>query len=158
MKRGVIEEVPEDEEVDVGDVTYLPHRAVIREDKQSTKVRIVFDASAKGSNGVSLNDCLYKGTALIPLLYDLFLKFRENPIAITADIEKAYLQISVAPEHRNFLRFLWFEFGNNNNKKPKRIENSQLVPKNLSKLQRRATIANSTKQTTIISGQMSLHS
>ena len=44
------------------------------------------------------------------------------------------------------------------NKKPKRLENSQLVPKNLSKLQRRATIADSTKQTTIISGQMSLHS
>ena len=44
------------------------------------------------------------------------------------------------------------------NKKPKRLENSQLVTKNLSKLQRRATIVDSTKQTTIISGQMSLHS
>ena len=51
---------------------------------------------------------------------------------------------------------LWPEI--NKNKKPKRLENSQLVPKNLSKLQRRVAIADSTKQTTIISGQMSLRS
>ena len=89
-------------------MTYLPHREVVREDKMSTKVRVVFDASAKGSNGVSLNDCLYKGDCLVPLLYDLLLKFRANSIALTADIEKAYLQISVLPEHRDFLRFLWF--------------------------------------------------
>lgn len=31
----------------VGHVTYLPHSAVIRDDKVSTKARVVFDASAK---------------------------------------------------------------------------------------------------------------
>ena len=108
LQLGIIEVVPEEEETDVGHVTYLPHREVVREDKMSTKVRVVFDASAKGSNGVSLNDCLYKGDCLVPLLYDLLLKFRANSIALTADIEKAYLQISVLPEHRDFLRFLWF--------------------------------------------------
>ena len=29
--------------------------------------------------------------------------------ALTADIEKAFLQISIDKDHRNFLRFLWFD-------------------------------------------------
>ena len=39
----------------------------------------------------------------------MLLRFRFNPIGIIADIEKAYLQISVADSHRDFLRFLWFD-------------------------------------------------
>ena len=39
----------------------------------------------------------------------MLLRFRFNPIGIIADIEKAYLQISVADCHRDFLRFLWFD-------------------------------------------------
>ena len=38
----------------------------------------------------------------------MLLHFRFNPIGIIADIEKAYLQISIADCHRDFLRFLWF--------------------------------------------------
>ena len=52
---------------------------------------------------------LYKGPCLNPELYDLLLKFRVHPIAIIADIEKAYHQINIAEEHRDFLRFLWYE-------------------------------------------------
>ena len=69
------------------------------------KFRIVYNASAKGKNGVSLNYCLYKGPNMSPMLYDLFLNFKTQPIAITADIAKAYLQISVKEHHRNLLRF-----------------------------------------------------
>lgn len=76
-------------------------------DKKSTKLRVVFDASAK-NKGCSLNDCLYKGPCLNPLLYDVLLRFRVHTIGLTADIEKAYLQISVYPEHRDYLRFLWY--------------------------------------------------
>ena len=57
---------------DVGEVIYLPHRAVVRENKSTTKVRIVYDASAK-NKGPSLNECLYKGPCLNPLLYDILL-------------------------------------------------------------------------------------
>ena len=84
----------------VGNTTYLPHRPVIREDKASTKVRIVYDASAK-NKGPSLNESLYKGPCLTPLLFDVLLRFRAHDIALTADIEKAYLQISVTESERD---------------------------------------------------------
>ena len=54
-------------------------------------------------------DCLYKGPCLNPLLFDILLRFRVHNIALTADIEKAFLQISVATEDRDYLRFLWYK-------------------------------------------------
>ena len=48
-----------------GNVHYLPHREVVRTDKNTTKVRVVYDVSAK-SAGTSLNDCLYAGLPLTP--------------------------------------------------------------------------------------------
>ena len=57
---------------------------------------------------MSLNDVLYKGPCLNADLYSLLLKFRVHPIVLTADIEKAYLQININEEHRDYLRFLWY--------------------------------------------------
>ena len=57
---------------EVGEVTYLPHHAVVTEDKLTTKVRSVYDASAK-NKGPSLNECLYKGPCLNSLSYDTLL-------------------------------------------------------------------------------------
>ena len=106
LEMGIIEKVTTTG--DVGRVTYLPHREVIREEKSSTKVRVVFDASAKGK-GPSLNDSLYKGPCLNPLLFDMLIRFRVSNIAITADIKQAFLQIAVHPDDRDFLRFLWYD-------------------------------------------------
>ena len=86
----------------------VPHHGVIRDDKETSKLRIVFDASSKLS-GPSLNDCLYKGPQLTPLLFEIMLKFRIFPIALIADIEKAYHQISIYEGERDYLRFLWFK-------------------------------------------------
>ena len=49
------EEVPYEQyaPVDGRPVFYLPHHAVIREDKQTAKTRVVFDASARDLNGVA---------------------------------------------------------------------------------------------------------
>jgi hypothetical protein len=89
-------------------VHYLPHHAVVRQDKQTTKVSIVYDASAR-TTGPSLNDCLHVGPKLHTKIFDILLRFRVHRIAIIADIEKAFLMISVAKEDRDVMRFLWYK-------------------------------------------------
>ena len=106
LKPGIIEEVQT--QGDKGRVVYLPHKEVVKEDRSTAKLRIVFDASVKYKDTMSLNDVLYKGPCLNADLYSLLLKFRVHPIVLTADIEKAYLQININEEHRDYLRFLWY--------------------------------------------------
>ena len=107
ISSGVIEHVPSDTELAPGQVHYLPRRPVIREDKSTTKVRMVFDASSK-IEGPSLNECLYPGSSITESLFGVLLRFRLYRYAFISDIEKAFLHISLAPEHREFARFLWF--------------------------------------------------
>ena len=115
LNRGIIEVVSNSDVPTEGEPSrqspfhYLPHHAVIRQDKQTTKVRIVYDGSAKStSTSFSLNDCLMTGPNLIPKLFNILVKFRWNIVAVTADIEKAFLMISIRPSDRDMLRFLWF--------------------------------------------------
>ena len=89
-------------------IHYLPHHAIIRTDKQTTKLRIVYDASAR-DNGPSLNDCLFSGPKFDQSILDILLRFRTYKIALIADIEKAFLMVSVQEEDRNALRFLWVD-------------------------------------------------
>jgi len=107
----VIEEVPPEQLKTKNRTFYMPHRPVVKESSSSTKVRPVFDASAKGRNGVSLNDCMETGPNLIPSLVDILVRFRRWPIALAADIQKAFLQISVKEEDRDVHRFLWEDKG-----------------------------------------------
>jgi hypothetical protein len=87
----IIERVPSDQIAkETGQVHYLPHRPVIRNDKDTTKIRAVFDASCK-VNGPSLNECLYSGPNLIAKFFDILLRFRLNKIAVLADIKQAFL-------------------------------------------------------------------
>ncbi|GBO44085.1 hypothetical protein AVEN_126128-1 [Araneus ventricosus] len=72
---------------------FMPHHAVIREQKETTKVRICFDASSKSKGQVSLNDLLYSGPNLNPELLRIVLKFRIGKIAMRADIQCALLEI-----------------------------------------------------------------
>ncbi|XP_055929784.1 uncharacterized protein LOC129960389 [Argiope bruennichi] len=86
---------------------YLSHRPAIKLESQTTKIRPVFDASAFERGKPSLNECLFKGINLIELIPDILDRFRMYPIGISADIEKAFLMLSVAPKDRNFLRFFY---------------------------------------------------
>ena len=105
VEAGIVE-VAELDKVDK--VHYLPHQAVVRKDAVTTKVRIVYDASSKGSKTeASLNDCLHVGPSLNPLLYNILLWFQENRIALVGDIEKAFLNVEVDEADRGSLRFLW---------------------------------------------------
>ncbi|GBM22766.1 hypothetical protein AVEN_238310-1 [Araneus ventricosus] len=86
---------------------FLPHRPVVKTDSITTKIRPVFDASARETGRNSLNDLLYKGPNLIEQIPDIIDRFRSYPIGISADIEKTFLQLGIAPEHRDFLRFFY---------------------------------------------------
>ena len=102
----IIEKVPESE-LNNDHVFYLPHHAVVKENRTSTKVRPVFDGSCPDKNGTSLNDLLDPGPSLLPQLVDLLLQFRQYLIPFTGDITKAFLQLSLKEEERDFVRFLW---------------------------------------------------
>nr|XP_049697145.1 uncharacterized protein LOC126054685 [Helicoverpa armigera] len=86
---------------------YLPHHAVIREDKTTTKVRVVFNASEKNKNGISLNDTLMVGPTLQADLRHTVMKWRVHRIGIVADIIKMYRQVRIADEDAIFQRILW---------------------------------------------------
>ncbi|GFS59089.1 integrase catalytic domain-containing protein [Trichonephila clavipes] len=83
---------------------YLPHRPIVKQ-HGTTKIRPVFDASARQIGSPSLNQCLESGPNLLELIPNLPLRFREHKYGIVTDIEKAFLQISVQPEYRNVLEF-----------------------------------------------------
>ena len=105
----IIERVPKEQlGKELGQVHYLPHRPVVREDKETTKIRAVFDASCK-VNGPSLNECLYAGPNLLLRIFDILLRFRCNRIGLIADINQAFLNVGIADEHKDFLRFLWYD-------------------------------------------------
>jgi len=110
LARGIIERVNDVNTPAPKALHYLPHHAIVRQERETTKIRVVYDGSAKDKGeSLSLNDCLHTGPNYIPLLFDVLVRFRSYTIAITADIEKAFLMIHIAEKDRDSLRFLWFE-------------------------------------------------
>ena len=87
---------------------YLPHRSVIRESAETTKIRIVYDASAKpNKDSVSLNECLETSPPLQNSLWDILVRLRFTSILLCGDIEKTFLQIRIQESERDILRFHW---------------------------------------------------
>ncbi|XP_003741303.2 uncharacterized protein LOC100904702 [Galendromus occidentalis] len=89
---------------------YLPLQAVFKmnnDNSKITKTRVVKDAGARRSHEAALNCCLHQGENLLSLVPKDLIAFRECKFAITADIEKAFLQFEINPSDRTFLRFLW---------------------------------------------------
>ncbi|XP_062535197.1 uncharacterized protein LOC134204396 [Armigeres subalbatus] len=86
---------------------YLPHHPVVKEDSTTTKVRVVFDASAQTTSGLSLNDGLLAGPVIQDDLRSIILRSRTRQIMLVADIEKMFRQIQVCPENCRFQSILW---------------------------------------------------
>lgn len=86
---------------------YMPHHAVIKETSTSTKLRVVFNASAATSSGVSLNSALLVGPVVQPDMLTVLLKFRTYLYVFVADIMKMYRQIGVATHQQPLQRILW---------------------------------------------------
>ena len=105
---GHAEMVPsEDMEKDPSEIFYLPMHAVYKSSSSTTKIRAVFDASAKLSSDVSLNDILLVGPTIHPPLIDVLLRFRVHRIGLIADVSKMYRAIQLAKPDRDLHRFIW---------------------------------------------------
>ena len=74
------------------------------------KTRIVFDCAAM-KKGVSLNDRVLQGPDMTNSLLGVMLPFRQELIALMADIEAMFHQVHVTERDRDALRFLWWPDG-----------------------------------------------
>ena len=81
---------------------YLPMHGVVKASSSTTKLRIVYDASAKSSSGVSLNDTLLPGPPMYPLLTTLLNRFRTYKIGMSADISKMFREVGLHPSDYDF--------------------------------------------------------
>ncbi|CAB0015303.1 unnamed protein product, partial [Nesidiocoris tenuis] len=88
---------------------YLPHHCVTNANSSTTKLRVVFDGSAKTSTGISLNDVLMTGPTIQDDLLSIILRFRKYNFVITADITKMYRQVIVQPNDRHLQKVFWRE-------------------------------------------------
>lgn len=86
---------------------YLPHHAVIRNHSETTKLRVVFDASCKTTSGKSFNDIQLVGPVVQDDLFSILVRFRQNAFVVTGDIEKMYRQIEVDCSQRHLQLILW---------------------------------------------------
>ena len=106
LENGYAEKVPPDETPAHGSIWYIPHHAVYHAKKH--KIRVVFDCSAE-YKGESLNHHLLQGPDMINNLTGILCRFREERVAFMCDIGSMFHQVGVNVEHRNFLRFLWWD-------------------------------------------------
>lgn len=105
IDQGHMEKIPEGEKEKRS--VYLPHHAVVRTDKETSRTRVVFDASCKGTNNISLNEELLVGPQLQDDLRYLLMKWRMKRVCFMADIKQMYRQILVTREDAEFQRVIW---------------------------------------------------
>ncbi|XP_078051908.1 uncharacterized protein LOC144478063, partial [Augochlora pura] len=86
---------------------YIPHRAVIRSESATTKLRVVFNATSRTTGGYSLNDILHVGPKLPNDITSVLTRWRLYEYVLVADIEKMFRQIQVATEDRRYQCILW---------------------------------------------------
>ncbi|XP_072400345.1 uncharacterized protein [Diabrotica undecimpunctata] len=88
---------------------FVPHLAVVRDQSSTTKMRVVFDFSAKTTSALSLNDITLRGPKVQPELFEILTRFRTHKFAFTADITKMYRQVKLNPSFHFLQNALWRE-------------------------------------------------
>lgn len=86
---------------------YIPHHCVLRPDSATTRLRVVFDASAKDACSRSLNDTQLTGPKLQPNIVEILLRFRAHSVVFMADARQMFRQILISPEDRDYQRIFW---------------------------------------------------
>ena len=104
IAKGYARKVPADLEKSSNVKWYIPHHGIYHPHKPG-KIRVVFDCSAK-YQGKSLNDLLLNGPDLTNTLFGVLMRFRQERIALMADIESMFYQVRVADADSTYLRFL----------------------------------------------------
>ena len=102
IERGYSQLVPQGDCSETHLKWYLPHHPVIN----SKKLRVVLDCAARYS-GVSLNDGLFSGPDMTTKLLAVLLRFRLNPVALSADIKEMFMQVRLPALEQGAFRFLW---------------------------------------------------
>ena len=92
-----------------GPVHYISHHEVLRPEKKSTPIRIVFNSSSN-YNGHILNEYWMKGADLLNDLFGVILRFRESEVAFVGDISKMYHRVLIPTVDQHVHRFLWRNF------------------------------------------------
>ena len=112
LQRGFIEEIPHSELEGSGfRVHYIPHHLVEKSSSTTTKARVVMNAASKEIGQTSLNDMLEAGPNTEADLLALLIRFRLQPIGLTADVERAFLQINSDHPDHDVTKFLWIKDG-----------------------------------------------
>lgn len=70
-------------------------------------MKIVFEANTKSGGEKSLDEYLYLRLSLTAELLCVLFRFRVF-IAVVNDVEKAFLQIGLNSDNRNYVRFMCF--------------------------------------------------
>lgn len=86
---------------------YIPHHCILRPESQTTKLRVVFDASSQTTSGQSLNSSVYTGQKLQQEMTNILIRSRVHKFLFTADIKQMYRQIQIHATDRDYLRILW---------------------------------------------------
>ncbi len=91
-------------------IHYLPHQPVVRDDKATTKLRMVYDGSSHSpGEELSINNCLDKGLNLVLLVSGILIRFRLHHVALIWDVIQAFLMVGVNESDRDAMRFIWYD-------------------------------------------------
>ncbi|KIH46741.1 integrase core domain protein [Ancylostoma duodenale] len=119
LNKNIVEEVGEEETRQGETIHFIPHQAILTPQKITTKLRIVFDASAHYKGCPSLNDVLHRGPVILPSLHGVLLRVRIGRFVVASDVEKAFLQVRLNEADRDATRCLWLR----DHKLPPKVDN-----------------------------------
>lgn len=93
-----------------GNSYVIPHHPINfaqNKHKQKGKFRVVFNASAKTTTGISFNDQQLTGPKIQSELIDNFLRFRTYRFVLSADVVQMFRQVGVSPTQWDLQRIIW---------------------------------------------------
>ncbi|PIC52972.1 hypothetical protein B9Z55_002861 [Caenorhabditis nigoni] len=127
--RGYIERVSFVRGDQTGRIHYNPCQPVITPHKTTTKCRVVVDGSSHQRNQPSLNDIIKKGPVILPDIVDMLIRFRAGSTVIISDVEKAFLQVFLHEDDRDFTRVLWLKVSSSERLPQGRVQKSRTMKK-----------------------------